>query len=161
MNKVNLRELADELDSMSDEWSYFVDRTTCELISADTYHLGYAEELEEVPEDLPAWELEAIGEASAIIEKWGNLIRLPDKYEINAYSIMEDYIETVNDPHIRDCLSVAITGRGAFRRFKDTADRFGVIDKWYAFKDEALIAFAKKWCEANDLPYSLEDPFRR
>ncbi|EWT06537.1 hypothetical protein N864_20605 [Intrasporangium chromatireducens Q5-1] len=33
-------------------------------------------------------------------------------------------------------LSVAIRGRGAFRRFKDTVHDLGLADQWYAFSDE-------------------------
>jgi hypothetical protein len=33
-------------------------------------------------------------------------------------------------------LSVAIQGRGAFRRFKDTVRDLGLSDQWHAFSDE-------------------------
>lgn len=37
---------------------------------------------------------------------------------------MEWFIEHLDDPGIADRLSIAITGRGAFRRFKDTLSRW-------------------------------------
>ena len=95
-----------------------------------------------------------VEQATAILENWDNMISFPRKYDLNEYRIMEDFIETVSDAHIRDCLSIAIEGKGAFRRFKDTAARLGVIDAWYEFKDQALLTFAKRWCEDNGLQYS-------
>jgi hypothetical protein len=76
---------------------------------------------------------------------------------MDEYGMMENFIETVQNVHIRDCLEIAVQGRGAFRRFKDTANRFDIIEDWYEFKNQAFLAFAKEWCEENGLPYSLED----
>ena len=47
----------------------------------------------------------------------------------------------------------ALNGKGAFRRFKDTATRLNVEEKWYEYKDEALIKIASDWCKDN----SIED----
>jgi len=157
VNKINLKELAEQMDCLMEEWSYFVNKATCELISIQDSYLGYAEEPEEIPELLADWERDEVQQASALLEKWDELIPLPSKYDLNEYGMMEDFIETVQDAHIRDCLSIAIEGRGAFRRFKDTAARFGVIDKWYDFKNGALLTFVKKWCGENDLSYSVDE----
>ena len=70
--------------------------------------------------------------------------------------MMESFIRTVKDPHIRDCLDIAIEGRGAFRRFKDTAERFGVMGDWFEFKEDKLLEYAKEWCESSGLQYSTE-----
>lgn len=157
MGKVDLKELAEQMDSMMDEWSYFVNKNTGEIISVADRHLGFAEEPEEVPERIAEWEHDEIEQAAALLEKWDELIRFPSKYELREYDMMEAFIETVQDVHIRDCLSVAIEGRGAFRRFKDTAARFGVIDKWYDFKAETLLAFAKEWCVDNNLSFKMPE----
>ncbi|MGH9105114.1 MAG: UPF0158 family protein [Acidimicrobiales bacterium] len=54
-----------------------------------------------------------------------------------AYRDMENFIETVSDEDRADRLSIAISGRGAFRRFKDILARWpGELERWYAFSDE-------------------------
>jgi len=156
VGKVNLKELAEQMDFMMDEWSYFVNRRTGEVISVEDRHLGFAENPDEIPERIAAWERDAIEEAVTLLETWDDLLRFPSKHDLNEYAMMEDFIRTVKDPHIRDCLGIAIEGRGAFRRFKDTADRFDVIDEWYGFKDQAFLAYAKEWCERSGLLYSME-----
>ena len=50
-------------------------------------------------------------------------------------------------------LEMAINGRGAFRRFKDTVNRYGIEDQWYAFRDAGYAAVARRWCEENDVEY--------
>jgi len=157
MNRVNLKELAGQLDCMMEEWRYFVDKSTCAIITIHDTYLGYAGEPEEIPTVLAEWERYEIEKALELLEKWNELIPLPGKYDVNEYGMMEDFIESVQDDNIRDCLYVAIEGRGAFRRFKDIVGRFGTLDKWYDFKNDALLSFAEKWCTENDLPYSLDE----
>lgn len=47
MKKVDLKELADHMDFMLDEWRYFIDKGSGEIVSIDGQYLGYAEELDE------------------------------------------------------------------------------------------------------------------
>jgi Uncharacterised protein family (UPF0158) len=47
------------------------------------------------------------------------------------------FIETVRDTGRADRLEIAISGRGAFRRFKDVLERWpGELERWYAFSAE-------------------------
>ena len=59
---------------------------------------------------------------------------------------MELFIETVRDPGRADRLEIAISGRGAFRRFKDVLARWpGELDRWYAFSAERQRGRARTW----------------
>jgi hypothetical protein len=56
----------------------------------------------------------------------------------DGYRDMELFIGTVRDPGRGDRLEMAISGRGAFRRFKDVLARWpGELDRWYAFPRSA------------------------
>jgi len=50
-------------------------------------------------------------------------------------------------------LLAAISGRGAFRRFKDVIHRHGVQEAWYAFRTTALEEDAAMWLEAHGIVY--------
>ena len=80
----------------------------------------------------------------------------PRQYDINEYDIMVDFTDTVTDPRKNELLSVSLEGRGAFRRFKDTLHRVGLVDEWYSFKHKAFMEIAREWCEENDIEY-LDD----
>jgi hypothetical protein len=54
---------------------------------------------------------------------------------------------------IRDQLSRAIHGAGAFRNFKDTVRRVGIESAWFAFRAEALREIALGWCEENQIAW--------
>lgn len=80
--------------------------------------------------------------------------RLPGEREVNSWEIMREFCEQVEPAKRRDRLLAAIHGRGAFRYFKDLATEFGIIDEWYAFRDEALREIARDWCEENGIAYT-------
>jgi hypothetical protein len=64
----------------------------------------------------------------------------------DGYRDMERFIGTVRDPGRADQLEIAISGRGAFRRFKDVLGRRpGELDRWYAFSAERQRGRARAW----------------
>jgi hypothetical protein len=72
---------------------------------------------------------------------------------------MEDFIVTVADDGQADRLSIAITGRGAFRRFKDVLSRWPEeFERWHAFSDERKRGRARSWLV--DAGYSARPPRR-
>lgn len=63
-----------------------------------------------------------------------------------AYEDMEDFIERVRNPQVRNELERAIAGRGAFRRFKDTLyDYPDLREAWFRFHDVLVERRAIQW----------------
>jgi hypothetical protein len=61
---------------------------------------------------------------------------------------MAEFISQIDDEGIADRLNIAITGRGAFRRYKDTLSRWpDLMDRWYEFSDERQRGRARRWLE--------------
>lgn len=79
--------------------------------------------------------------------------RLPSQYDIHEYSIMEDFIDSLDDSAIRNKLYRAIQGKGAFRRFKDEICYLGLREEWSTFQHNAYVEIAKEWCKDNHLEY--------
>jgi hypothetical protein len=64
----------------------------------------------------------------------------------DGYRDMEWFIGDLDDPDYADRLAHAISGRGAFRRFKDTlSDRPELIARWHAFSDDRRRGRARSW----------------
>lgn len=80
-------------------------------------------------------------------------IALPSKFDIDEYSMMEEFIETIDDVKLYNQLSIAISGKGAFRRFKDTCINFEIIEDWYKFRDNKYKEIAINWCKENNIEY--------
>lgn len=78
----------------------------------------------------------------------------------DAYRDMEDFIGALADEDRADRLSIAISGRGAFRRFKDVLERWpGELERWHAFSAERQRGRARSWLAAAG--YSPRWPARR
>lgn len=63
---------------------------------------------------------------------------------------MERFIDLVEDDRLREHLTRAIQGRGAFRRFKDTlSEEPMLVRRWIAFSDERQRGRARAWLAAE------------
>jgi hypothetical protein len=77
------------------------------------------------------------------------LYALPvDLEEVSA--LLESGTGERSDPGRADQLLIAIDGRGAFRRFKDTIARWpDELERWYRFSDERCRGRAREWLAAS------------
>ncbi len=67
----------------------------------------------------------------------------------DGYRDMETFIATLTDPEAADRLRIAISGPGAFRRFKEVLDRWpDQIRPWRTFADERRRGRARAWLAA-------------
>lgn len=79
-----------------------------------------------------------------------NYLRIDPVSSREQYRWMERFIPMVEDAEIREKLTRAIDGKGAFRRFKDVlmsyaADR----ERWFTFRSERLRTFMEAWLSAH------------
>jgi Uncharacterised protein family (UPF0158) len=70
-----------------------------------------------------------------------------------AYRWMEDFVAQIVAPQneqVAEKLSIALMGRGAFRRFKDVLHFVGDqwLQAWYEWRDKQLKAAMKEWFES-------------
>ena len=77
----------------------------------------------------------------------------PDKFEFHEYRQMERFIGTVRNAEAADQLSQTMRAKGAFRYFKDTADRLGLLNQWFQYRNDAMKEFVVDWAEDNNVPY--------
>lgn len=64
----------------------------------------------------------------------------------DGYRDMERFIGTVRDPGRADRLEIAITGRGAFRRFRDVLARWPKeLERWEMFSTDRQRGRARAW----------------
>lgn len=68
------------------------------------------------------------------------------------YRDMELFIDSLDDAHVAELLTIAISGPGAFRRFKQAlASRPETADRWYAFSEDRSRGRARAWLAAEGL----------
>ena len=67
---------------------------------------------------------------------------------------MEKLIWYLQNEQVQDGLAAAISGRGAFRRFKDRLYDYGLEQAWYQFQEQEYRKIAVEWCEDHGFRYS-------
>jgi hypothetical protein len=153
---VSLKDIIDEMDTLSDEISGFLNRRTGELIALTSEELSAAEDGdEEDTDEYPELQQEMIMKAREVIDS-DDYLPLPGKFDIHEYRIMEDYCYSVADNTTRKNLLHKIKGSGAFRRFKDAIREYGIEEEWYRFRQEELEKIAIEWLEANQISYKKD-----
>lgn len=137
---ISLDLIVEALEMTDDETNFFFDRKENDTVMLSPYSDDYKEVSDMIDED-----------------EDDRFIRLPNQREINEYGMMEEFVSGVQNDNQRSALEIAISGRSAFRRFKDTVIRFGIEKKWYAFRDREYLRVSREWCEENDVEYESID----
>ena len=149
--KVDLKDVLEALEFRTLECNYFYYKKNGVVFMIMDDELRAAEEDPDL-DDFPEWQRENIKAAVDIIST-DDYIRLPNDYEIDDYSIMEDFCYSIEDEELREELLYAIRGRGAFRMFKDKIHQHSIADQWYDYKDQRYREIAIEWCEENNIEY--------
>ena len=124
--KVNLLDVIDAIDTINEEETYFYSIQDEEIV----YALDDGEDEE-------------------------FFIPLPTKQEVNDYQNMVNFTETIEDDKKRDWFENAIHGKGAFRRFRATLERFGMETEWYDYLEACHRELAIVWCEQHGIVYDM------
>jgi hypothetical protein len=142
MKKIKLDDIVDAIDLQHDEGHSVLHLKTGEIymltndiLDSDHYN------------DAPEWQQELIQQANYYEENPDEFIDLPNSREIDEYSLMEDFAREQNDENISDALLGVISGKGAFRRFKDKIINFDLRESWYAHRRTGYRQFIRQWCE--------------
>jgi hypothetical protein len=168
--KVDLSELAFAFESNFEGTKNYFDLETGEVVAVgndlrDEVEAIYTEMAEEGAEGspifaervaqrgLPEWQQQQPLVAEAVEAGYGErFIAVLQLESGEAYADMVDFIATVRSSHIRELLEVAIIGRGAFRRFKDTLYNFPHEEKrWFAFKEALMAERVRDWLAEQDI----------
>ena len=156
MNKpVKLEEILNALEIQNDTSMALFNKITGEVLVIDEEEYRAAEEDKDLM-GYPEWQRDVIKTAKDLIDNEDNYIRLPSKYYINEYEIMQSFCLSISDQRISDELFYSIEGKGAFRRFKDMIKRFGIETDWYQYRDEAIKQISIDWCNEEGIVYVIE-----
>jgi hypothetical protein len=91
-------------------------------------------------------------EMHARISADSNYMRVDPVSSREQYRWMERFIQMLDEGDLRDRLTQAIDGKGAFRRFKDVLmAHANERERWFAFRSERLRVFMEAWLGAHAL----------
>ena len=135
--QVQIKNIVDCLEMANDDWEQFLNTETGGIVSLSN---GFSAEVDE--------------ELAEEIENSNDYVRLPNKFDINEWHIMESFSLEIPLKSIREQLLDSLHGQKAFRRFKDTLNRLGIAQDYYDYRREAFYKIAVDWCKDNKITYS-------
>jgi hypothetical protein len=145
---VRLRDIVDALEMQFDELPSFLDLETGEVVTIPLDLIHEAEEAGDgEAEKDPEWQM------ARRIAFMDRVKKLPTKFDVHEWAIMEEFSRAVVSKTIREDLLNAIRGSGAFRYFKDTVRRHRIEEDWFQFRAQALRQIAVAWCEENGITW--------
>jgi hypothetical protein len=161
---VSLRDLVGELPILPNEGTAYLNKVTGKIIMFTDDDVEMAEAYEEMEEEFEeeneenggeelASEMEYYQEVNKILASDADYLKLPTRFEIHEYEIMERFCLSYPDRKIGEFLLQKIKGSGAFRRFKDAIYEYGIDDDWFKYQNEAYREIAIAWLESNDIAY--------
>lgn len=162
---ISLRDLVGELQMLSDESQAYLNRVTGKVITITDDDIAIAEhdtEFEEGWEDASDGlegegsdlEMDFFQDVKKILARDPDYLKLPSKFDIHEYEIMERYCLSFPDEKLSDLLLGKIRGSGAFRRFKNTIYEYGIEEDWFKYRDDAYKEIAIAWLESHGIAYS-------
>lgn len=151
---VSLREIVDHLNMISDESSAYLNKLTGELVLVSAEELSAAKEQEDL-DDYPEWQRGSIKMAREVQDS-EDYQKLPSKFDIHEYRIMEEFCHSVEPQGLRNQLVAQIKGSGAFGRFKQAIYSLGIEKDWYQFRDAEYERVAIEWLEETGIAYHMD-----
>ena len=153
---VLIKDIVLAMEMEAPETSTLLDLDTGKVKFVSDYLRRQAERAEDGTEepDLPDWQKPEWEIAKRLVSAPDSFVRLPDRFDIHEWSIMEDFSRRFPSDAISSQLMDAIHGSGAFRHFKSTLRRLRLEQAWADFYNAALRQIAIDWCEENEIPYA-------
>ncbi len=148
---VSLRDFVGEMQFLSDEAHTYINKLTGELITITNDDIAMSESEEQ--EDSFEWQDEIIQATKNVLSS-DDYLKIPSKFDIHEYEMVERFCLSVPDEGISNDLLGQIRGSGAFHRFKDTIYRYGIEKDWFKFRDEAYKEISIALLEANGFAYA-------
>lgn len=151
---VSVRDVINELEFVGDRVAAYLDRRSGEVVIVTEYESSTVEGKRDIG-GLPAWEQHADAKAREVRESQ-DYLQLPDRFDIDEYSIMERFCESLDDRKAGDALAERIRGSSALRSFEDGIYRYKVAHAWFRFREAELHKLVVDWLEAYGIPYTTE-----
>lgn len=151
---VLLSDIIEALESTSETIQFYLNVKTGEVLTMSEDELWSTQE-DELEEDYSDWDDEFLNNPDALMDS-EEFLPLPDVYEIDELSMMENFCDTVEDQAVRSALRAGMTKQDAFENFKSAAQQYGLAENWEQFRENAYRDLAIEWCASNDIPFVEE-----
>jgi hypothetical protein len=168
--------MVDEMQTLSHERNAYLKKSTGKVITIRDDDFDFVRSMDEIFEDndedgdevesnydssdYSDLEAEFYQDVKNVMVFDDDYLKLPTKFDIHEYEIMERFSLSIPNEKISDTLLGKIRGSGAFRRFRDTIYQYGIEEHWFKYRDEAYKEIAISWLKSQGFDY-IDDMNKR
>lgn len=149
---VNLTDVIEALELLPESWSAYANRLTGEVVSISDDAFEGHEALQVGDELYGEADQEMIALVGEIL-KSNDFAELPNKFDLDEWSMMRDFCNLIDDSGKQKKLFAAIHGNGAFRRFKNFISENGLQEDWFEFQNNCIEEIAIQWLDTEKIPW--------
>jgi len=166
--KVNFDDIQKAMEDVSrDMFDYFFDVETGQVISFSEEIMReitsrlYDNDFEDIGEgieyiefdeepDLPDWMLDEVELVlEVLLNREVRYVHIPERRTSDAYQSMVDFIGKIENPVLKEELSNALNGKGAFRKFKDVLVNYPKERKlWHGYNTKTIKREIRAWLKS-------------
>lgn len=148
---VSLKEIVSEWDMSSDMSRLYLNKQTGKLYTVSEHDDFDFDDNDDTEDEIPEWQRQHRDQLREI-EESDDWILVPAKDTHEEYRIMDRFC-LAQDEKLVELLMTAISGKGAFRRFKDVFHRHDLGKAWYAYHDAWAMEEIKNWLDVSGIAY--------
>jgi len=149
MRKMNLEDIVNELELISDDGNSFFDKSTGKLFHISTRDLEYAESGKEINPFLYKWQIEKINNFRKML-KSNRYIQLPTKKEINEHGLMINFLRNNPNQNLnKEMANLEQHNNVNYWQLRNVILQYNIGDEWYKYKREAFKKISIDWCKKN------------
>ena len=132
---ISYRELSNAFEFVSSSQPSEADAYIC-VNTGEIYFVSALAGINELPED--------DGDTD-------NYIGVPHKNDLNiGRRLVFDFVDA-ELPSERDTVEKFFRRPGAYGKFKNMLESYGMLDKWYAFEESAVEEALREWCQESGI----------
>lgn len=151
--KIYVEDLAERIENQNTGYKTFLNKENGKFSLTKDEYIELVKNNEINNSNHMKWEEEYIENAKKIVENSKVYVELPIIYEIDELSVMKDFGYSLENDEEKAIILKAISEEGAVRRFKDTTENLGLVDKWNSFRKKVYYRIAIKLCEKEGINY--------
>ncbi|MFH1645835.1 MAG: UPF0158 family protein [Candidatus Omnitrophota bacterium] len=120
----------------SDEMAFYLDTKTGEVVVVSEFD-----------------DMEDNAKTKELIESDPDrFVVFPEQDSHEEYNDMVDFANSLEDKHLIEKLAIALSGKGAFRRFKDVLLSYPKErEEWFAYKEKRQQQYFEEWLELEGI----------
>lgn len=80
-----------------------------------------------------------------------DFVELPESKDVSEYSLMQNFVNHLQNEHARELLNDILQGKDAAKKFQKQLHQMDLWQKYNVYRENAFTELIEDWCQKNDI----------